>query len=405
MLHCCYYKINSSHFELFAKHSSGWVSQKNVRGSLYLDYFSTLNYSLANEDSSVELSILPAETDNVVVVAGSGARVLPLFAKSPRRVVCIDVSPAQLNLTELRIAAARSLSLSDFRDFFGYGRTDIGWQRRRTLFYKLHLSRPAQEGLAAIFNRNGWQPIIYLGRWERAFRKLASIAAKVIGPKAMAIMKCQSLDEQRGYLKTHFPHWRWQLAIALIGQSYVFNRMLYGSQLPSLNLAKSDYRYFKERLAKTLDVCPARENFFLRILMQGRLPDLDGLPLECSPALFESIKLGIDSSEVEYVCSDLYDYLAQNPGRADFVSLSDTPSYAESRKSRVDPTPLAASSNLATHLATGLSQGGIAVARYFRHRPDSMKHQSLIDVTGHYIQEIERELTCIYGIDVFQKPA
>jgi hypothetical protein len=60
---------------------------------------------------------------------------------------------------------------------------------------------------------------------------------------------------------------------------------------------------------------------------------------------------------------------------------------------------------LATHLATGLSQGGIAVARYFRHRPASMKHQSLIDVTGHYIQAIERELTCIYGIDVFQKPA
>jgi len=382
-----------------------WSGQESLRRGLHLDYFSTLNYSLANEDSSVELSILPPATANVVVVAGSGARVLPLFAKNPRRVVCVDVSPAQLQLTELRIAAARSLTLSDFRDFFGYSATDIGWQRRRSLFYQLQLSRAAQEGLGAIFNHNGWQPIIYLGRWERAFRKLASLAGKVIGPKAMAIMNCQSLDEQRGYLKTKFPHWRWQLAIALIGQSYVFNRMLYGSQLPSLNLARSDYRYFRERLAKTLDVCPARENFFLRILMQGQLPDLDGLPLECSATLYEAIQLGIDSSEVHYVCSDLYDYLAQNPGCADFVSLSDTPSYAESRKSHIDSTPLAAASNLATHLSTGLAKGGLAVARYFRHRPETMRHQSLIDVTSRYMHAIERELTCIYGIDVFQKSA
>ncbi len=353
----------------------------------------------------MELSILPNRSDNVVVVAGSGARVLPLFAKNPKRVICVDVSPAQLYLTELRIAAARSLTLPNFRDFFGYSSDDIGWQRRRSLFYQLHLSRAAQEGLAAIFNCNGWQPIIYLGRWERAFKRLALIAAKIIGPKAMAIMQCQSIDEQRSYLRTKFPHWRWQLAVALIGQSYVFNRMLYGNQLPSLNLAKSDYRYFRERLARTLQVCPARENFFLRILMQGHLPDLSGLPLECDPELFDAIKLGIESSEIQFVCQDLYDYLAENPGKADFVSLSDTPSYAESRQSRVDPTPLAATNNLATHLATGLACGGIAVARYFRHRPSTMKHRLLNDVTGRYLQTIERELTCIYGIDVFEKPA
>ncbi|NBW81737.1 DUF3419 family protein, partial [bacterium] len=73
-------------------------------------YFNTLNYSLANEDTALELGILPEQRRHVLSVAGSGARVLPLFAKSPQRLTCVDLSQEQLFLTELRIESARVLS-------------------------------------------------------------------------------------------------------------------------------------------------------------------------------------------------------------------------------------------------------------------------------------------------------
>ena len=103
--------------------------------------------------------------------------------------------------------------------------------------------------------------------------------------------------------------------------------------------------------------------------------------------------------------ADLYDYLAKNPGSATFVSLSDTPSYAESRQSTIDRSRQDAVANLTRHLADGLAAGGIAVARYFRFRPDMTQLEDLVNVTSDYMREIGRERTCIYSIDVFQKTA
>ena len=64
-------------------------------------YFSKLNYSFANEDTTVEMEILPKGAQRVVCVAGSGSRVLPLLAKKPHKLVCADLSEQQLYITEL----------------------------------------------------------------------------------------------------------------------------------------------------------------------------------------------------------------------------------------------------------------------------------------------------------------
>ena len=363
-------------------------------GRTSLEYFSVLNYSLANEDTAVELSIMPTDTDCVVCVAGSGARVIPLFAKTPKSLVCVDVSPQQLELTELRIEAARALDLRDYRNFFGYGSQTISAEKRREIFDQLNLSANTKSSLAELFSRSHWGPIIYLGRWERAFGKLARFAARVIGPRGLAIFQCRNMDEQRRYLAETFPRWRWRLAVAMIGQSFVFNRLIYGNQLPQLNLAKSDYSYFNDRLASTLRVSLARENFFLKILLRGHLENEEALPLECSDLHYSAIQRGIKSCTVRYVQSDLYDFLEKNPGVANFVSLSDTPSYSGSA---------ASSPNIMQKLVTGMATGGLAVARYFRFCPPAVQLEKLEDVTRKYEKVISSEITCIYKIGVFQK--
>src|SRR4051794_7586327 len=105
-------------------------------------YFDALNYTLANEDTAVEHAALRDGEDLVVSVAGSGARVLPLLARSPRELVCVDVSPAQLMLTELRVESVRALDHASFLGFWGYPRVAgaVTGAQRRALLDEMSLS-------------------------------------------------------------------------------------------------------------------------------------------------------------------------------------------------------------------------------------------------------------------------
>lgn len=97
-------------------------------------FFSGLNYTLANEDSGFEMSILRPKLGHVLSVAGSGARVLPLFASMPKQVSCVDLSKEQLLLTELRIESCKTLTFEDYLSFWGYPPSMEDTRRRRELF-------------------------------------------------------------------------------------------------------------------------------------------------------------------------------------------------------------------------------------------------------------------------------
>src|SRR3954464_1160170 len=108
-------------------------------------YFNTLNYTLANEDTSLELNVLPKGVPHLMAVAGSGGRVLPLLAKFPKKVSCVDLSKEQLFLTELRLESLRVFSHREFLSFWGYPPCPAEPHERKSLFKRIHLSDPAHE--------------------------------------------------------------------------------------------------------------------------------------------------------------------------------------------------------------------------------------------------------------------
>ena len=85
-----------------------------------MSYFiENLNYTLSNEDTLIEQKILPDNANNIFVIGGSGARVLPLLVKNPKTIYVSDLSIKQLFLVELRLQAALNLDYEDFLFFFG----------------------------------------------------------------------------------------------------------------------------------------------------------------------------------------------------------------------------------------------------------------------------------------------
>ena len=79
-----------------------------------------LRYSTVWEDHLLlERGLAPRFGDDLLMIAGAGDNVLNLLLREPRRIVGIDVNPAQTALVELKLAALSVLEHHDFVQLLG----------------------------------------------------------------------------------------------------------------------------------------------------------------------------------------------------------------------------------------------------------------------------------------------
>ncbi len=359
-------------------------------------YFNKLNYTLSNEDTTLELGVLPERTRHVAAVAGSGARVLPLFARHPEIVTCSDRSPAQLALTRLRVESVRALSWQDFLTFWGYPARDgdtLRPEERKAVFESLTLPDEARASLLPHFEETAWDSILYSGSWETAMGSLARLVTRVMGKPARAFFECRTPEEASSFLARSFPHLRWSLLVALLGNASVFNALLYKGRHPRKNVHETYYGYYRRGFDQLFRQAPARQNFFLQLIMLGRLEFAEGLPLEADPAIFEAMQAGIRAAEIRYVEGDVLDTVALATPAVGLVSLSDVGSYFDRRTE----------SEFLQRLGPGLEPGGRVVCRYYFRIPEDLDTAGFDDATGGFSDLIAAERTQVYRIHVWQR--
>jgi S-adenosylmethionine-diacylglycerol 3-amino-3-carboxypropyl transferase len=316
-------------------------------------YFAELNYSLGDEDSSVEYALLSRGTRCVAAVAGSGGRVLPLIAKRPEKLVCFDVVEEQLHLTRLRVESARALDLEEYAAFWGYPPAPMSPRQREDRFETLPLPPEAAAALRALFRRAEWTEIIYIGRFERMFRSLARINRLFTGNAGRRLFECDSTAEQVEYLERSFPVLRWKIVLFLLANSTVLNSILYKGDFPKKNIPASTYANFLRIYDSLFRRIPVRESFFAQLSFFGRLISREAGLLEVDSAVFASIKDALPGVDLEYVRGDIVHGLAARPERFDFVSLSDVPSFL----------PAGSDSRYLQDLHPALNPGALVVAR------------------------------------------
>src|SRR5579885_1036152 len=84
--------------------------------------FDQIRYSMVWEDPATLSAALEIRQSDVVVCIGSaGCNVLSLALENPRAVIALDLSPAQIALIELKIAAIRHLSREELLALLGIG--------------------------------------------------------------------------------------------------------------------------------------------------------------------------------------------------------------------------------------------------------------------------------------------
>lgn len=357
-------------------------------------YFSTLNYTLANEDSSLERGILKPDCAHVLSVAGSGARVLPLFSKMPRKLTVVDVSPDQLLLTELRIESVRELNREEFLSFWGYPPGLVAPDSRKALYSRLRLSPSCRELFDGIFSANGYAPVLYSGRWERTFSKISKMCRIALGDSVDKLFDFRDESDFRQYMAHDFPDFRWKALVFLIGNSTFFNTLLYRGSFPPKNTPGSHYSFYHSAYEKNFAIGLPRENFFLQLTFLGELRFAEGNPIECMPGVYEEIQTGIRNAQVGYCLGNVVDVVERMQNdRLDFVSLSDVPSYFDEKTS----------SHFLQRMASGLSPDALVVARYYLRVLQSVDTSGFSRVGDEYEKLMSSEKTQMYTTDVFRR--
>lgn len=356
-------------------------------------YFNTLNYTLGNEDTSLELALLPENANHVFSVAGSGGRVLPLLAKYPKLVTCVDVVAEQLYLTELRLESARALNYQEFLSFWGYPPTQAAPEDRQSLFSRIKLSKPAKEFWLSYFGSNQWESILYQGKWEKTFAKLSRINRRIIGSKGSRLFEITNSSEYFEYLKNTFPRKTWSALVRMLGNATVFNAMLYRGSFPVKNMPGSMHNFYMGAFGRLFKQGLARENFFLQLLFFGEIRFSEGSPIECDPNVFAKAKRGLAKAEINYIHGDLIKAARQAETPIEFLSFSDVPSYFQGE---VEKTFL-------QDISSDLAPNALVVIRNYLRTPEGTDLSGYENATEDYREIIDQEKVQMYSIDIFRR--
>ncbi len=355
-------------------------------------YFDALNYSLGDEDSTVEMQLLPEGVDQVVAIAGSGGRVIPLLARYPANLLCVDISPRQLYLTELRLETCRRLHYDEFMRFWGFPPSDFDVDYTRKLLPGLDLSGEARAFAGELLLHDpARQPLIYQGRFEKTLQTLSRLNRLLTGDRGRGIFDCDSLPEQREYYRKRFPHLRWKLLLLVLANSAVLNYLLYRGQFPRKNIPGSTYGIYRRIFARLLERFPARESYFLQMVFFGRIVYPEGNPVESQRPVFERAKQALSTAKVSLVHEDAVSALQRIGNPVGYLALSDVPSFL----------PAAQERGFLAAIHPRMRRDGLVVCRGHLRvaQPDLEGYE---DVSGQYSDLTASEKTQLWTIKIYK---
>jgi S-adenosylmethionine-diacylglycerol 3-amino-3-carboxypropyl transferase len=299
------------------------VSGRGALERLFALWFHRLVYNQIWEDPAVDLAALRIEpSSRVLTIASGGCNVLNYLLADPAEIIAVDLNPAHLALTRLKLAAVRHLpDHKSFYRLFGNG-TDPEMRAIYRRYLQPHLdeeTRAFWEGRSGFGKRrlgyfsNG----LYRHGVQGRFIGILHVMAKLLGGDPARMLTATSLEDQAALFE------RW---IAPIFESRAVKALcrlpatLYSLGIPPAQFAtlSSDAngdiaKLCLERLRRLACEFPIEENYFAwqafgrryGIEAQGPVPDY------LRPESFRII--GKRATRVTTALASITDFLAREP--------------------------------------------------------------------------------------------
>lgn len=295
--------------------------------------FSLIRYAQCWEDTDVLLAALHVKPGDVCFsIASGGDNSLALLACSPARVIAVDLSPAQLALTELKACAFRTLSHRETLEFVGVAES----ARRIELYRRV---RPALGGAArAYWDRHVdliFQGVSGCGKFEEYLGLFRRWVLPITHSRAdrAALFVPRSAPERLRFYDELWNNRRWRALLRVFASRYVMGR--FGRDPRFFRYAQGDVA--TEILARArhalVELDPA-VNPYLHWIMRGRFEDV--LPFVWREENFDAIRASVDRLELRlasveaflatredtsidaYNLSDIFEYLSEASSEAVF---------------------------------------------------------------------------------------
>lgn len=360
-------------------------------------YFNQLNYTLGNEDTSIDVELVKRlGSKNIFNVAGCGSRSFPLM-EGGAHLSMVDISEYQLALCRLREALYRQFSFQEFLlflEFPPYHGQDNRYERRR-LFSELELNSSDRDFFRALFSENDWGSLLYLGKWERTFQTMSHALRLILGKDYGKIFEFHNLDEQRDYFFNKFPKMKWKSLLFLLGNKSVFNALLYKGDFIEKNIEGTHFDYYENSFNQLFTESLARESFFAHLCFFGEITHSDGNPIEAHEKNFMAVKKALEEQRVvQYFQGDLVKILSgqEHENTYDYIGLSDVPSYFKEETER----------DFLQNIKGSLLQNGVVCLRNYLRIPncDTLGFE---DITHKFSDLYPKEKVGVYHFKLYQK--
>jgi len=280
-------------------------------------------YAQCWEDADVLLEALNVRPGDVCLsIAGAGDNTLALLAKSPARVFAVDLSPAQLNCLELRVAAFRALAHSELLELMGSAPS----RERRALYAKCrpHLAPQVRDFWDAR-PRAIADGIGSAGNFERYFAIFRRFILPLIHSRGAVneLLSPKSRPQRERFYQTRWNTRRWRFLFHVFFSEMVMSRL--GRDPQFFKYAEGPFaESILRRTRHALTVLDPSRNPYVDWILTGR--HSRALPFALRPENFQPIRDRLDRLELR--CQSLEEFLdSVAPRSIGAFNLSDVFEY------------------------------------------------------------------------------
>ena len=285
--------------------------------------FEQIRYAQCWEDADVLLQAIDVKSSGTYLsIASAGDNTLALVGAGAKRVIAVDLSPAQIACLELRVAAYRRLSYLELLQLLGQKPAN----NRRELYRRCRADVSADtrtfwdQRLRTIDNG-----IAQAGKFERylsAFRRF--VLPLVHGRKKIArLFELETETARREFYERHWNSRRWDLLCRLFFGRTSLGRL---GRDPSFTRFADEpvWESLQRRIPHALVVQRPADNPYLQWILRGRFDT--ALPYSLRAENFAAIRDNLQA--LEWRCESLETVLEEQPANSlDGCNLSDIFEY------------------------------------------------------------------------------
>ena len=259
---------------------------------------SLIRYSQVWEDEDTLKEALSITTqDKVLSIGSAGCNSMALLLAGAKKVVAVDLNPAQIALIQLKKTAIQHCSLHEYRALMGVDSPSNALE----IYQKIRANLPSAA-------QNFWDEqhslisigIIHTGKLDKYFRVFQQkVIQKIVPPQVLEdYLLSEELSQQEVFFNKYFCH----PTFVETFKKYTSQEMIASSGRDPQQFAfvtqKDIGSYFYERFRFVCTQIPARNSYYLHYLLSGSYQHI--APPQYREEQFTSLKDRIQDLEIRH---------------------------------------------------------------------------------------------------------